>query len=191
MCLVKIQNDFEIFRSHCAEIRSNYNTYSILFSNENPDILSIIAPTFFSDIAEILHRDWILQVCKIMDPATSKVGGETRENIGINLIDLQLNKLRLKTPDIKKLSSSLLLYGAKLKPARNRRIAHFDRLEQVYASVLGETTEDELKRFLVEIQAYCDEVGNIIGCGPADFSCSSCKGDVIDFFTFIRNKCTI
>ncbi len=187
MASTKLKQDFEHLRDYCIVIRQNYNTYIQLFDEENRDILSKVAATFFTDIATIMQRDWILQVCKIMDKAVMY----GQENLTIDLINKQLRDQSLSNSVIDRISDEILIYYSKLKPARNKRLAHNDRNSQVNSIVLGETTESELNEFLVNIQKYCDEVGSAIGTGPLDFSCSGCKGDVLDLLKYLRtNKAT-
>jgi hypothetical protein len=86
----KIIEDFELLRNHCIELIQNYNTYTALFNEDHREILTKVASTFFSDIAEIMQRDWILQACKLMDPAMTKKRDKILENITIELINNQL-----------------------------------------------------------------------------------------------------
>ena len=184
MASTKLIQDFEHLRDYCIVIRQNYNTYIQLFNEENRDILSKVAATFFTDIATIMQRDWVLQVCKIMDKAV--IYGQ--ENLTIDLINKQLRDQSLSNSVIDRISDEILIYYSKLKPVRNKRLAHNDRNSQVNSIVLGETTESELNVFLVNIQKYCDEVGSAIGIGPLDFSCSGCKGDVLDLLKHLRTN---
>ena len=80
------------------------------------------------------------------------------------------------------------LYGEKIKPARHKRLAHYDRDHQINGITLGETTDSELHEFLLNIQRYCDEAGIAIGVGPLEFSGSGCQGDVLDFLKFLRGN---
>jgi len=146
------------------------------------------SPIFFSDLAEIMHRDWILQSCKLMDPATTKVRGNIFENITIKLINEQLETCGLFGQEINDLSQKLLEYGDKIKPARHKRLAHFDREHHVNNITLGKTTEEELFEFLNNIQIYCDKVGIAADVGPLDFSGSGCSGDVLDLIKHLRSR---
>lgn len=184
----KLIGDFALFRQHCTVLRQNYNTYTELFQEENRDLLDRVAPTFFSDLAEIMHRDWILQTCKLMDPANTKRKGDVLDNVSINLINEQLEQCGLLNQAIKDLSQEILEYGNKIKPARDKRLAHYDRDHQINNITLGATTEQELANFLESIQRYCDEVGIAVGVGPLDFSGSGCKGDVLDFIKYLKNS---
>lgn len=183
----KLKNDFKIFRDHCIAIRRDYNTYNTLFFSGYGDILLKIAHSFFNDLAEILHRDWILQVCKLFDPAQTIRKKETLENISIKLINLELINDNLMSEEISSLSNTLLEYGTKITPARNKQLAHFDRIHQVNGIILGSTTDEELRAFLVNLQSYCDAVGVKIGLGPLDFASSNCSGDVLDLLTVLEN----
>ena len=106
-----------------------------------------------------MQRDWILQVCKLMDPAISNSKDTRVENVSIDLIDSQLRTNGLMLPEIIAASDELRQYGKKLVPARHKRLAHFDRDHQLNRTVLGETTEEELLCFLMNIQRYSDLVG--------------------------------
>ncbi len=183
----KLQNDFVMLRDHCIIIRRDYNTYNDLFFSGSDDLLIKAASTFFNDIAEIMQRDWILQVCKLMDPAVTKRKGTDLENISIDLINSQIENEGLMFQEISCISDSLIEYGKKIVPARNKRLAHLDRDHQISRTVIGATTEEELEVFLENIQKYCDAVGRAIGLGPLDFTDSSCPGDVHDLLRVLRD----
>jgi len=87
-----------------------------------------------------------------------------------------------------KISKEKIKYEKKLKPEQNKRLAHYDRDSQINSIILGETSEEELHKFLVNIQAYCDGVGNTIGLGPLDFTGSGCEGDVLDLLKHLRQN---
>ena len=183
----KLQNDFIMIRDHCIIIRRNFNTYNALFFSGSDDLLIKTASTFFNDIAEIMQRDWILQVCKLMDPAVANRKGKVFENISIKLINSQLENEGLMSQEISFTSDSLLDYGKKIIPARHKRLAHFDREQHICGAVLGATTQGELEAFLENIQNYCDAVGRVLGLGPLDFSSSSCPGDVHELLRILRD----
>ena len=180
MGIAKLKTDFQLLREHCIIIMQNYNTYTDLYFSGHNDLLLKTAYTFFNDIAEIMQRDWFLQVCKLMDSPETKRKGIVSENISIALINSQLLSEGLMCNNISSISDELLEYGEKIVPARHKRLAHLDRAHQISGAVLGITTEEELACFLENIQKYCDEVGRTIGLGPLDISCSSCAGDVND-----------
>ena len=184
---MKLKNDFLMLRDHCIVIRRNFNTYNELFFSGSDDLLIKVASTFFNDIAEIMQRDWILQVCKLMDPAVTTVKRKVSENISIKLINSQLENEGFMCKEISSISDSLLAYGNMIITARHKRLAHFDREDQICAAVLGVTTEKELGAFLENIQQYCDAVGRAIGLGPLDFSSSNCPGDVLDLLRVLRD----
>lgn len=154
MSMEKLKEDFSLLREHCIAIRRDYNTYTRLFNEENRDLLSKVAARFFTDMAEIMQRDWMLQVCKIMDPASTKYKGQIFENITLSLIDEQLVSNGLSNQSIVDLSAKLNSYGEKIKPARHKRLAHYDRDHQINDITLGETTDEELHEFLFNIQRH-------------------------------------
>ncbi|EHK6028310.1 hypothetical protein M5236_004984 [Vibrio parahaemolyticus] len=188
MKLSKIQEDFDILREHCIQIRRNFNTYEELYFSGHDQILRDIAGWFFHDLSEILTRDWILQVCKLMDPASTNIRGKCFENITILLIDQQLRDIGLFDAEISKVSQSIRSYGEKLKPARHKCLAHLDREHCINGITLGETTEQELFDFLENIQMYCDLVGEAIGSGPVNFRSTSGAGDVGDLLKVLTDR---
>ena len=184
----KLLTDFLLLRDHCVSLHWSFYTYCDLFNDENRDLLDKVAPVFFSDIASIMHRDWILQACKLMDPAETKYKGIVCENITIKLINKQLEKHNLLNKNIVDVSDKISKYGDNIKPARNKRLAHYDRDSQIKNAILGETSEAELLEFLDSLQEYCDLVGEEIGVGPLAFGGGGCSGDVLDFLKYLRGK---
>jgi hypothetical protein len=182
----KLIYDFEQLRECMMIVRRDYNTYTALYSDENRSLLTAIAPTFFTDVAEILQRDWILQTVKLMDPATTNVRGESRENLTIQLVSQQLEAEALVTGDIRDKEKAILEFGEMLKLARNRILAHRDRLSHYGGLAMGATSDEQCNAFINDIQSYSDLVGNQIGIGPLDFSSSGCKGDVHDLLKHMR-----
>jgi len=182
----KLVQDFKHLRTHCIKLKHSFVTYNRLFNESNRDLLGAVAPTFFSDIAEIMHRDWVLQACKLMDPSDTKRKGMILENITIKLINKQLDSSGLLSTTISSLADSLLVYGEKIKPARDKRIAHFDRDHQLSENLLGSTSELELAEFITNLQEYCDQVGIALGIGPLDFGSGGCKGDVLDLLKCLK-----
>lgn len=182
----EIRDDFIALREQCIIIKRNFDTYNGLFFSGHDDLLKTVAVIFFNDIAQIFQRDWLLQVTKIMDPAKVNIGDQIRRNISIKLINTHLRKLNLLTDEMDRLSKNIFAYGQLLKPLRNRMLAHIDRESHFSKQVLGETTKDELDKFIIHQQQYCDLVGIALGEGPLDFSGSGCSGDVYDLLETLK-----
>ncbi|GFO76218.1 hypothetical protein BPLS_P3865 [Bathymodiolus platifrons methanotrophic gill symbiont] len=191
--LANLKEDFTYFRDHCIDIRRDFNTYHNLFHPDNFDLLEKISGTFFREINSILIRHWIIGVCNLVDRESTKVKGETCENISINLINAQIkkqfdgDKWRKQIDSITTLTTNITDYGKNLSPARNKFIAHSDKNTYKKGLVLGKTSEKDPDNFIENIQEYCDLVGNLIGVGALDFRCSSCQGDVLDFVCFLSD----
>lgn len=186
--LQKLIDDFEQLRECLINVRRDYNTYNALYCDENRPLLTAIAPTFFTDVAEILERDWILQVVKLMDPAITTVRRKDRENLTFQLINQQLEDESLLTDEIQNRAKAIRGYGKLLKPARHRTLAHRDRECHFEGIAMGGTTNTQLKEFVQNIQDYSDLVGIQIGVGPLDFSSSGCKGDVYSLLQYLRKS---
>ena len=144
----KLIDDFKQLRECLTIVRRDYNTYSALYCDENRDLLTTIAPTFFTDIGEILQRDWILQVGRLMDPAVTDVRREKREDLTIRLVVEQLEDEALLTDGIRENAKALLDYGEFIKPARHRILAHRDRQCHFEGIAMGATTDEQLYDFI-------------------------------------------
>lgn len=188
MSISKLKEDFENIKQHCINIVHAHYTYRKLFHSGNTNLLSKVAAHFFSTLADIMHKDLLLQSSKLMDPATTKIASQQVENLTIKLINEQLLKEDLMTQKIECISKKILDYGEKIKPARSKRIAHFDREYQINNDILGGRTEEEVDQFLENLQYYCDEVGLALGLGQLDFGPGTCKGDVVDFLKYIEQR---
>jgi hypothetical protein len=178
MPIHKLRKDFELIKWQFFDIKNNYNTYTALFNDENRNLLTATAPKFFTDVAEMMKQDWILQVSKIMDRANTDIRGINMENLTIKLIDKQLIECSLETKEISLISTRILKYGNKLQPARNKLIAHNDREHQINGKVLGKTSEAELQQFLADIQKYCDLVSEALEIESFDFTSTHFSEDV-------------
>jgi len=187
----KLIEDFKALRNICTDIRSNYNTYLYLGLEETSVLLSKVAPAFFAELSEILRRDWLLQVCKLMDVSSTRRKEGILENISINLIVDGLDARGLCTENIRNTAFRLGAYGKKLNVARDKLLAHNDRSHYFLGRPLGDTSEEELNQFIFDLQFFCDSVGTALGEGPLDFSVSACKGDVVDFVLFLRKAVSL
>lgn len=176
----ELKRDFMALRELFITIRRDYNTYNIL--GEHIELLSEIAPTFFTDLGEIMQRDWLLQVSRLGDLSES----HGRKNLSIKLIQEELKELGKYTSIIGQKEDIILEYVDKLTDGRNRRLCHNDHEYIIQERTVCEVDEKVVNGFINAMQDYSDEVGIVLGLGPLDFSCSSCTGDVLDFLSFLK-----
>lgn len=177
------------FRNECMWIRRLYNAFAYLWDNDDrvDRLMRATAPAFFRDLNRILQEYIYQRVCLITDLARTKVRTGVRENLTCQLLDDRLQAAGLLTSDVKAASAAMLQYREFLKPARNQAISHLD-LEFAMGQYprLGEHPADEVSRFFVAMQSYCDGVGRAVGVGPLDFAYSPEDGDVMDLIHWLE-----
>lgn len=181
-----IAKEFETFREQCIWIRSCYNTFQDLYDSgyETTELLRDAAGWFFHDLNIVLQEYCLLQIGKLTDQAN--IGG--RDNLTVSYIDNLLEANNLMTDDIAVYSCHINRLGKKLKPVRNRMLAHNDR-KTLLANEPMPTfeTSEGAEKFFLYLQKYTDEVGRVIGVGPLDYSASNGAGDVQELIMKLRN----
>jgi len=184
----ELVRNFKLFRQHCINLRIHFNTFSVLYSCENFELLNKVAPVFFKDLNEMMTIEWYRQCNALLDPSISRVGKDVVRNLSVEQIDEELKELELFDAKLKIASKTLLKYKKCVKLPRNKLVGHFDLECTRRGRALGKHKEELMHEFLENMQRYCDMVGEKIGLGPLDFSCSSCKGDVFDFLSALRKS---
>ena len=178
------------FRSVCIEVTSDYNTYNLLFNENNREILTSFAPIFFNDLARILHRDWLLQVSKMFDPPETVTGGYSSENLTFDLIKSDLLVISDRNRDEYEAAERAMEKAKKIKPyiqvVRNKLLAHNDLRTKFSNEFIGAFPDGILNDFLIGMQEFCDSAGRLTGDDPLCFKSSSGPGDVLDFLKRMR-----
>jgi AbiU2 len=182
--LATVRKEFTAFRNESVWIQTCFNNFDALFSN-HPVVEKTIresAPLFFADLNRALIECWISGVCRVTDPA--RTGNHV--NLSCNYLCEALDAQGLLSSEIRSLSASLCTYRAFVEDARNKYISHYDRDTIVHETPLGEHHVGHLHKFLQDLQAFNDCVGNAIGEGPLDYSVTSGPGDVLDLIRALR-----
>lgn len=179
-------------REHCEWIQTCFNTNKDLFGSgkARQEIMQRVAPMFFHELNKILIENYILQVCKISDPAFTmvpvEIGGkkphEKRYNLTVAHVNELLQAEGLMTPQIQAASDGIMRYRNIIKDARNMQISHSDKETAMTYIERGAHTEAEALAFFDHLYKYVDAVGIAVGVGPLDFSTTSGPGDVADMF---------
>jgi AbiU2 len=185
--MLELINQFNRFRDECAWVRHCFNIFDALY--HKPDhklVLEHSATAFFGDLNRILLEYAYLAVCRLTDPA----GAANKENLTVENLNLALAQNNKSTPDIEKFSNEMMDYRRLILPARDKIIAHLGKNEHLASGSqeLGAHTMDDVRSFLDAMQNYCDAVGEVLGEGPADFSCSASSGDVLDLIKILSRN---
>ena len=167
---------FLALRQECVWVQSCFNTFCALFESgeETSTVLQQAAPAFFQEINLILLEHFVLQVCRITDPASSN----GRENLTIKNLNQALAKEGIFSTHIAEQSERIHKYRSLVVDARNQIVSHADK-----AKILSRTESDpharsDVKDFFAGLYKYVDLVGEALGVGPLDFTYTGSEGDV-------------
>jgi hypothetical protein len=143
----------EEFCTLCERVALDYDLYCSLFEIDQRilDLFSSIAPMCFKDLNEILVGHLVVQFSKITDPAKST----GQYNLTSNYI---LSEIQWPTDVHQKLQDTnerLMAFRKKIKPARNKRSAHFDLVAQTeQQGDLGSFPKGEDEQFIRNLDTF-------------------------------------
>ena len=182
--IVDLERSFLAFRDQCIWIRTCFDTNRALFGagEARRDVMRRTAASFFGELNHILLENYIVQVCKVTDPARSGPRGDRRENLTVALLDSMLRERGLMSPEIQAAGEEMMRYRALVVDARNRSIAHFDKETVLTFLTLGRHTRQEAEAFIGHMHAYVDAIALAAGIDPLDFRSTAGPGDAADLF---------
>ena len=185
MNIAKVQEDYQAFLATCIWLRRCYNIFISLYDSdlETERTLRKTAGLFFTDLHQILHEYFFLQVRKISDPSATR-GNNARENLSITNINESLIALGKMTAEIENLSVEIHQYRHLILDIPNRVVAHADKSTILAQQIVGEHSAEELEKFMENIQSYTDAVGIALEIGPLNYRAQPGQGDVT---TLIRS----
>jgi len=174
--------DFRRLRDACIDLRVLSNEFKRLFSDEDKLTLDAVGPAVFQVIHLCMIEVWWLRAGRLMDPAKSP----GHENLTFANILGRMDCEVVACDGIQTVWQSLQASWEKMKPARNRQIAHSDLKTSRQDAWLGSISEDEGEKFENNLQDLCDLIGTKLGVGPLDFRSSGCAGDASDLMGFLK-----
>ena len=188
MSTFTIQEDFLALREECMWTMKCYKNFRHLYEHDRTlDLLKYSAGRFFHDMNIVLQEYCLLQIGKMTDPAITKIRGGERENLTIPNLDARLKAENFWGHEISELSEKIMSYRDVIQESRNRVIAHADKKTFLQNLTIGEHTEQMVRSFFENLNAYTDAVGVVLGMGPLDYRACPGKGDVIDFVSLLED----
>ncbi len=178
----ELVSDFEQLRSICIDLQVLANEFRALFGNDDKPTLDAVGSAVFQVIHNCMIETWWLRVGRLADPAVS-LG---QPNLSIrNIVDRTIAVCDAD-PDIEQTHLELRVVFDKMKPSRNKQVAHNDlsaSRNEIWLSILS---EDDATAMESGIQKLCDLLGRKLGVGPLDFRASGCAGDANDLLAFLK-----
>lgn len=141
--------DIEFFIKHCLETLLIYRHYQILLGTESHhELLHSIAPIFFNDLNSMMKKHIILQVCQITDPEKTWDKNNLTIEFLVNRSDGALRK------NLEPIAQRIHNFTKKIKPARNKIIAHLDRDTILNGKYLGAANQNDWDKFWVDLEEF-------------------------------------
>lgn len=125
-----------------------------LFSDdEGRKLMEQTAVSFFTDINDILVKYFILETAKITDPA---VTNKKFENFTIaNLLET-VDWPENVADDLARLNRVIKRFRKRIKKARDKLLAHYDKNTFMSGTVLGEFPEGDDEKFMQALEEMCN-----------------------------------
>lgn len=139
-------------------LKQVHYSFSELFEdNEARFLMERTAHMFFQDLSYILADYFLLEVAKLTDPSTSRVGkGETRENFTLANIIETVEWPSDCLEEIDNLNAMVLSFRKHIKPARDSLLAHYDKITVISGDSIGGFPEGEDKKLLKVLEQLCN-----------------------------------
>ena len=156
-----LPKDIESFIEHCFTMLSTYRHFQILWGTESHhELLHRIAPIFFGDLNLMMKKHIILQVCQITDPEKTWDKNNLTIEFLVNCSDGALRK------NLEPIAQRIHNFTKKIKPARNKIIAHLDRDTILNGKSLGAASQDDWDKFWDDLEKFMSllKENMIIGC---------------------------
>jgi hypothetical protein len=174
-----LKQTFEALTEQCVWLNEIYTMQTKLFTSPSAAaIQQATAPVFFFYIGQLLRDAFILQVCKLNDPATTVTRGQSVTNLTVKHVNELLKQEGLMTKDILAASAGMEKFYGDLKPVRDKLISHLDKGVVLASQWLSPVLEADVTKFFEHLYSYVDLVGVAIGVGPLDFEDSPGAADV-------------
>ena len=181
----ELKEDFKVFRNQCMEVvRLWHVNLQLSLAEEEDQLLSRSAASFFSDLSGWLQLAYFVICAKLTDP--KKQGSKQNLTAEHLVAELKAQKLRCSEAETELLQ--LQAYRSLIIDARHKLLVHYDLASVRAEAKLGEHTQKELTQFLASLNRFTDAVGRSIGEGPLDYLRQAPEGDVIDLIRILRRS---
>lgn len=168
----------------CNWTYETWVTHKFLFDENKTPAKSIGKSPYFTRRLSIITQEYCLQqIAKLHDPA---IQGNSL-NLTVEYM-IRFGEWAGRADDIRKIHNELLSLWERLKPARNKALAHND-LETLMADVaLGSFPEGADEEYFAALQALVNEVHDKWVGGPYPFN-DLARADVEEFLALLERIC--
>lgn len=178
-----LTNDFLIFHGQCQRLEITLNMYQDLYESDTPQrmIMTRMAHHFFEDLSHILQNEFLVQVYKLTDNASSGRKGAERANLTFLRIQADLYACGLLGDNYTRQQIAACVDTIQqfredvAKEARNRVCAHLDRetLRDLFtkdADEQGPGAHEDHQReaFFDSMYRFCELVAGLLNIELAE-----------------------
>jgi hypothetical protein len=178
----------EKFCEACVWARTVRSHFSALFefNQRRLELLEEVAAFLFHDLNIILIEYILLQLCKLTDPESTKVGKDRLDNLTTNYImTLEWSPETLNALKIK--NNGLMAFRSKIVDARRKLIAHSDLRMHLESIGLGSFSESDELAFWKMLQEFVDLAHSEAIDGPFPIDVTMQGGDVLSLIHVLKD----
>ena len=181
--ILTLTNDFMVFHGQCQRLEITLNMYQDLYESDTPQrmMMTRMAHHFFEDLSHILQNEFLVQVYKLTDNASSGRNGAERANLTFLRIQCDLEAYGLLGDDrtrqqIASCVDKVQQFRKEVaKDARNRVCAHLDRerLRDLFTKGADEQgpgahEDHEREAFFDSMYRFCELVAGLLNIEVAE-----------------------
>lgn len=145
-----------------------------------------VAAFFFHDLTIVLIDYILLQLCKLTDPKSTKVGKDWIDNLTTNYI-LTLEWSSETLNELKTKNEGLMAFRSKIVDARRKLIAHSDLRTHLERIGLGSFSESDELAFWKALQEFVDLAHSEAIDGPFPIDATMQGGDVLSLIHVLKD----
>jgi len=182
------ENDVREFSAHCAYIRTVYRLAMRIWRDSDDKeraLMEAVSPSFFLDIGQVLAEYAVLAACRITDPANS---GSKNENFTIEFFVSSFSTTSPTFQQLEQLQQTMNAHRAKIKPARDKFVAHADRAAIRKGQPLGMATWQEWDSFWSALKSFVNVLNEKVLGTPFEIDVAGTLGDAEALLKSLRQS---
>jgi HEPN superfamily AbiU2-like protein len=171
------EHDVKEFSAHCAYVRSVYILATRIWRDSDDKeraLMEAISPSFFLDIGQVLAEYAVLSACRIADPANE---GDKNENFTLEFFVNCFPPNSATFQQLDQLHQAMSKHRKKIKPARDKLVAHADRTAIRNGQPLGMATWQEWNEFWTALKDFVRLLNEKVLGTPFEIDVAGVSGD--------------
>lgn len=165
----------------CNWVYETWVTHKFLFDENKTPKNNIGKSAYFTSRLSIITQEYsLLQIAKLHDPAIQR----NSFNLTVDYM-VRFGEWGERTGEIKRIHDKLLGLWQRLKPARNKALAHNDLETLIGDAALGSFPEGADEEYFAALQALVNEVHEKWIGGPYPFN-DLAQADVLEFLALLE-----